>query len=132
MRNAVVAISMALAMLAWPAIADDHVTFQSYWAQATGNPNCKPPADYADFILVSCDGETTLWYFTKPNHPAHPAFVRRIMQHGLGSGWTAHQDGKSFARASGQPAFHAWYADLDRQLRDELKRRSGSASVSPN
>ena len=131
MRNAVAAIT-ALVMFACTAIADDRSTFQSLWMQATEDTNCKPPADYADYILVSCDSENTLWYFTKSNHPAHPAVIKRVMQQAADGTWTAHEDGKSFARASAQPAFKAWYEDLDRQMREELKRRDGSGPASSN
>jgi len=54
--------------------------------------------------------------------------IKRVIQQTAAGTWTAHQDGRSFARASAQPAFKTWYDDLDRQMQEQLKREPGSAS----
>jgi len=100
-------------------------SFASYWASVSGNPDCKP-AEYADFVLFTCEKEMTMWYFTKPNHPAHPGVIRRALSQRPDGSWVAQEDGHSFASDAAQPAFKAWLAqiaDLDRQARDYLSRQ---------
>jgi hypothetical protein len=75
----------------------------------------------------------TLWYFTKPNHPAHPGVIRRtgIQKNGA---WVMREHGYSFASDEAQPAFKRWLAeiaDLDRQMKEYYERRHG-AGTSPS
>ena len=96
--------------------------FASYWTSVSANPDCKP-ADYADFVLFTCEKEMTMWYFTKPNHPAHPGVIRRTISQQPDGSWAAQEEGHSFASDAAQPAFKAWLAqiaDLDRQMRDSI------------
>jgi hypothetical protein len=69
---------MASFMLATTVCAEDSPTFQRLWQSASQNPDCKP-AEYPDFFPVTCEKQLTLWYFTKPNHPAHPAVIKRVI-----------------------------------------------------
>jgi hypothetical protein len=124
MRNAL-CIALGSSVLAFPAIAGP--TFQSLWSQVAANPACKS-ANYPDFTLVTCDSEMTMWYFTKPNHPAYPGVIKRMIKQRSDGAWVAQEDGHSFAPDSAQPAFKKWLAqieDLDRQAREELKRETG-------
>jgi len=64
----------------------------------------------------------TLWYFTKPNHPAHPGVIKRIIVQENGV-WNGYEYGYSFAPNEAQPAFKNWLAqiaDLDRQMREAI------------
>ena len=85
------------------------------------------------FILVTCKDKLTLWYFTKPNHPAHPGVIKRIIEEKDG-GFVAHEEGSSFGPDSAQRAFKAWLAqsaDLDRKMKEDLARR-GQQSGAPS
>jgi len=113
-----------MAMSSTMVLADDHPTYDSLWHEATAGPGCTS-ADHSDFILVSCLNDLTLWYFTKPNHPAHPGVIKRHMQIENGA-WISVIQGHQFGPDSAQPAFKAWLAqiqDLDRKMSEDLKRR---------
>jgi len=104
-------------------------SFESLWAEVTGEAGCAPQ-DYADFILVTCKAELTLWYFTKPNHPAYPGVIKRMIEEKNGA-FFAHEEGYSFAPDSAQAAFKAWLAqiaDLDRQMREYIEKQHGQKS----
>lgn len=111
---------LAIILFAGPTIADDHPSYQSYWDQVAASPGCKP-ADYADFTLVKCDGDVTLWYFTKANHPAHPSVIKRVVTRAPDGSWSTHSEGHWFAGSTEQ-AFHAWFAQIeDRSKQDGPK-----------
>ena len=104
-----------------PAAAHAGPTYQSLWNDATKQPDCVQ-SSFSDYILVTCQKDMTLWYFTKPNHPAHPGVVRRIIVQEKGV-VTVQEVGTSFASTAAQPAFKAWLAkirELDRQTKDYL------------
>lgn len=133
MRTACRMLVSVLALSTGPAWAQDRPTYGSLWATATQRQGCAP-ADYADFILVSCLPELTLWYFTKPDHPAHPGVIKRTVVQENGDAWIAREHGYSFASDEAQPAFKRWLAeivDLDRQMREDIERRRGAGS-NPN
>lgn len=124
----IVAISILLSGPTW---GDSHPTFQSLWAEATRNADCAP-ASYPDFILVTCKAELTLWYFTKPNHPAHPGVIKRTITQKDGA-FFAEEEGTSFASDAAQPAFRAWLAqirDLDRQMREYQQQKTNPSQNS--
>jgi hypothetical protein len=102
-------------------------TFESLWAQVSADRDCKP-TEFNNFTLMTCQSEMTLWYFTKPNHPAHPGVIKRAIKQGHG-GVYVDEEGTSFVPDTGQPAFKAWLAqiqELDRQVRDELHNHQNS------
>jgi hypothetical protein len=111
MRNVAICVGFAVGLLTGSAIAEDHATYQSLWAQVSANPDCKP-ADHADFTLVTCANETTFWYFTKSNHPAHPSVIKRVIQKRPDGSWMAHEDGHRFGPDSAQPAFKTWLEQI--------------------
>ena len=120
------AVTLSISNVAW---AQQHPTFQDLWSAATEKHDCAP-ADYADFILVTCKDELTFWYFTKPNHPAHPGVIKRTMVQENG-GWVAKKRGSSFAPDAAQSAFKAWFAqivELDRQMKESIAKAHEGAS----
>jgi hypothetical protein len=126
-------LAVALSLLSAAAWAEEHPTFQDLWSAATQKPDCTP-ADFADFILVTCKSELTLWYFTKPNHPAHPGVVKRTITLQNGD-WEAREEGSSFGSDEAQPAFKAWLAqigDLDRRMKEALGRAHGAPQSQPS
>jgi hypothetical protein len=123
-RLAVIAASTLL--VASPLCAQEHSTYESLWNGVVKDPDCKP-ADYPDFILVTCQGEFTLWYFTKPNHAAHPGVIKRTISRDENGAVSAREEGTSFASDAAQPAFKAWLAqiaDLDRQAREYIEKQN--------
>jgi hypothetical protein len=124
----------SIASISAAASAEGRPSYQSLWATATQKPGCTP-ADYPDLVVVTCREELTLWYFTKPGHPAHPGVIKRtiVLENGV---WNAYEHGYSFASDEAQPAFKRWLAeivDLDRQMREALEKQHGAGpSQSPN
>jgi hypothetical protein len=135
MKRVIWGLGLAGWLVSVPAAAQVHPTYESLWADATKVSSCVP-SDHGDFILVSCNDELlTLWYFTKPNHPAHPGVIKRTFVQEV-DGWHAHENGYSFATDEAQPAFKAWLAqivDLDRQMKEDIDKKHGSSpSQNPN
>jgi hypothetical protein len=121
------AVGLTFGLLTIAAHANGPPAFESLLAQVSADPNCKP-TDFNDFIVMTCDSGLTIWYFTKPNNPAYPGIIKRMAQQQPDGAWVSHEEGHSFAPDSAQPAFKAWFAqieDLDRQAREELKRATG-------
>ncbi len=71
--------SLLITIPAAIAAADEHSTYDTLWHEATTGAECKP-TNYSDFTLVTCPRILTLWYFTKPNHPAHPGVIKRVVK----------------------------------------------------
>jgi len=112
---------------AWP---EDEASYDGLWKDATEKAGCVANG-FADFILVSCQNELTLWYFTKPNHPAYPGVIKRMIAQENGV-FNAHEDGWSFGSEAEQPAFKAWFAqvqDLDRQMKESIEKKRQAAGV---
>jgi hypothetical protein len=120
-------VAVVVGLSATQSQAQDKPTYQSLWAEVTQKSDCKP-AEYPDFTLVTCAKELTLWYFTKPNHPAHPGVIKRTIVQGSG-GLDVREQGYSFASDAAQPAFKNWLAqiaDLDRKMKEDMAKRHGS------
>jgi hypothetical protein len=123
------AFALAAVFCAASAWGQTHPSYESLWHSATQKTNCVP-ASYSDFTLVTCKDDLILWYFTKPNHPAHPGVIKRIFEEKK-EGWVAREEGHSFAPDSAQPAFKAWLAqiaDLDRRMKEDVERRKRQKS----
>jgi hypothetical protein len=125
---------LSAALMSMPAAAGGQPTYESLWREATTDPGCTP-TDYPDLVLVTCKARLMLWYFTKPNHPAHPGVIQRIITQQADGTWVAQEHGSSFGPESAQPAFKAWLAqiaDLDRQMRESIKRQDGTTAPDSN
>lgn len=118
-------LALLLFAVAAPASSQDRSTYESLWEAVAHDPDCAP-SQYPDVTLMTCKNAFTLWYFTKPNHAAHPGVVKRaVVQDGPAvsvrlSGW-------SFASDVAQPAFKTWLApiqELDRQAKESFERKS--------
>src|SRR5215475_13132611 len=90
------------ALLGGVADAVEISSFQGTLQEVSQDPDCKS-ADYSDFTLFDCQKQLVLWYFTKPNHPAHPGVVKRFLYQENGA-WLAQEQGRSFASDAAQPA----------------------------
>ncbi|HEY3146794.1 MAG TPA: hypothetical protein VGJ75_10605 [Dongiaceae bacterium] len=126
MRLAVcLAFGTALSTSSGLAMAQEHPPYQSLWDEASHDPGCSS-SEYVDLVLVKCDRGLTLWYFTKPNHPAHPGVIKRTLTQKADGAWIAQEQGSSFAADDAQPAFNAWLAqiqDLDRQMMESIQKQ---------
>jgi len=109
--------------------AADHPTFESLYAEISGRSDCKA-SDNLDLIIVSCDKDYSLWYFTKPGHPAHPGVVERVVVEGA-AGVSVQEHGWSFAPDNAQGAFKTFLAQL-RALDDQMKEQFMPPSERPN
>ena len=127
-RVAISALLFAILAPITGALSEDHPTYDSLWRTASQKAGCMP-ADYRDFILVTCREELSLWYFTKPNHPAHPGVIERVIAQEKNGDFFAHENGWSFGPDKAQPAFKAWLAqiaDLDRKMKEDMAKRRGN------
>lgn len=126
-KLAAAVISASLSMWMSCAEADMPPTYQSLWAKTASDTDCKP-SDYPDFILVTCESEMTLWYFTKPSHPAHPGVIKHALSQEPDGSWKTRVYG--YPSGSNVAAFQAWFGqitDLDRQMREQIEQQRGEA-----
>ena len=115
------------------ASAEDDASYESLWTEATEKAGCTT-SGYSDFVLVNCKGELILWYFTKPNHPAYPGVIKRIIVKQNGT-FSAHEEGWSFGSEAEQPAFKVWFAEiqgLDRQMKEDAGKGAAVSGEAPN
>jgi hypothetical protein len=70
---------LVLPILAAPALAQDHPTFDSL-RQDMEVKGCVPK-DYPDYTLFRCQRERADYYFAGPSQPAGPAVVKRFLSH---------------------------------------------------
>ncbi|HWY61862.1 MAG TPA: hypothetical protein VNW15_08190 [Rhizomicrobium sp.] len=127
MKRRVLAFSFLLLLFATPSWAQDHPSYQTLWDSVAQDADCAP-AEYPDFILVTCQKAYAMWYFTKPNHPAHPGVIKRTIAQEANGDVTANEQGWSFASDAAQPAFKTWLGqiqDLDRQAREDFEKTNG-------
>lgn len=114
-----------LLVLALPAgSANAQATYGSLWVEAIRDPSCRQE-EYRDFVLVACERRLTVWYFSKPNHRAHPGVIERKLVRMPNGAWHSVIQGRSFGPDSLQPAFKAWLAEieeLDRQMKEAIER----------
>jgi hypothetical protein len=107
--------------------AQEAPSYQGLWDEAFKRDACSPK-EFPDFILGECPDKLTFWYFTKPNHPAHPGVIKR-WAYKTGDGWHVQEHGWSFAPDSKQEAFKDWLAqihDLDRQMKDYIAKKKAT------
>lgn len=83
----------------WPSTFD--ATYQGVVAK-----NCKK-TEHPDFTLFNCESEPAIYYFTKPNTPAHPGAMKRFIENGP-NGADLVTDAHSWGSDAAQPAFIAW------------------------
>src|SRR6201992_965298 len=80
---------------------------QGMWDDIAARADCSK-TDYPKLTMFTCDGGTTLWYFTRPGHAAHPGVIERSFITDADGGTSVQEDGRSFGDAAAQPAFKAW------------------------
>ena len=117
-RRGVSAAALAICVLAGPAASQNHPSFQTLWNAVAHAPGCTQKDD-VDLIIVACDRTQSLWYFTKPGHPAHPGVVERRIARNK-TGVDVSENGWSFAADAAQPAFKTFLAQI-RALDEQMK-----------
>lgn len=113
-----------LLLTAPPVTAHESTSFEGLWAAVSRDADCKQ-SDFVDFILFTCEQQKTLWYFTKPNHSAHPGVIKRYLVQREGV-WYAKEDGHFFGPKVAQLGFERWLAqinDLDLQAKESLENQ---------
>ena len=129
MRKAGVALAISF-LLVRPAASDTHPTFQSLWAAIAHAPDCTKRDD-VDLVIVACDKSQSVWYFTKPGHPAHPGVVERQVTRDAKGAVSVSENGWSFAPDAAQPAFKTFIGQiraLDRQMMTSLYQRHAAGA----
>jgi hypothetical protein len=123
------ALAALLLVVAPPVFADEfQTTFQSTLTAVSARPDCTK-AEYPDLLIITCDKDMALWYFTKPNNAAYPGIVKRSIIQDPDGAVSAREDGRSYGDDEAQPAFKAWMASivaLDQKVKEELAREHAS------
>ena len=125
-KNVIVRVAFCAALLSSTS-AVANLSFNDTLRSVTHDPDCRLN-DQPTFYLFTCSGGLTLWYFTKPDHPAYPGFIKRVVSSGP-AGWSVHEEGKSFAPDDRQAPFLAWMAqikELDAQMKNAIARSHGA------
>lgn len=76
-------------------------------------------------VIVKSTG-STIHYFSKPGHFAHPGMAVRAMERGADGAWYIRTNGTSFGPPERQPDFERWMAqfrELDRRVREDIYRQ---------
>ena len=117
-------------LLFWSAaFAEDHSSYQALWNSVSQTPDCAR-REFLDFTLFTCEKSAALWYFTKPNHPAHPGVIKRSVVADA-KGVSVNNEGWSFAPDAAQPAFKTFLAQIaamDEQVRETMAAQHGAPS----
>ena len=116
------------ALLLLPACAAAHPSFNDLLQPVLHDPTCKLN-DQPTFRLFACANGTTLWYFTKPTHPAYPGVIKRVLSCGP-AGCAVREEGTSFAPDDRQAPFKTWMAQI-RELDAEMKAAIAREHASP-
>jgi hypothetical protein len=118
--------SIVVGIVLWmtPVHSEGRPTYDGLRAEVAKTPDCAP-REYPELTIVACKSGT-LWYFTKPNHPAHPGVIKRFVVEENGQIFMK-EEGHSFGPDSAQPTFKAWLAQiqaLDRKMIEDIKQRN--------
>ena len=84
-------------------------TFDDYWKEASQKPGVVIK-EYPKATVITDEKNFTVYFFTKPNNPAHPGVIVRKLVNGKDGAYfdtEGHSDGPD----SAQPAFKAWMAN---------------------
>jgi hypothetical protein len=84
--------------------------------RAVRDISCQP-SDEVHELVCSSELQKTIWIFTLPGHPAHPALVRRTMTFGNG---TIGID-RSGRYAGPKAGYDAWCLQIDELDRRQMK-----------
>ena len=105
----------------------DHPKFVDLWKQAT-RPAGATITEYPDFTLVKSKDGLTLYYFTKPNHFAHPGTVKRSLKQNSDGSWSHSIDAASFVAKRNDPNFLRWleqFEELNRRMQKAIEEDYG-------
>ena len=120
-----------LIVLSIPAWADEHPTYESLLDTLSKSADCRP-ADHVDLTIFTCDKDQSLWYVTKPGHPAHPGVIKRYVVQDAQGAVSIAERGWSFASDASQPAFKTFLAQiqaLDAQMKDVIAAQHGGPPI---
>jgi hypothetical protein len=126
-----IAMTLLTCLVISPLRAEQRPSYESLWAEATGQANAEI-IDYPDFTMVKSGDGLTYYYFTKPSHFAHPGVVKRFVSQQNGT-WVVTEKGWSFGADDAQPAFQKWleqFKELDRLMKEDLQHERGSSPTS--
>jgi hypothetical protein len=110
--------------------AEERPTFDSLWQLANSKPDHRT-SDDGTAIRVEIPSEQTIYFFTKPGQPLHPAVVKRSVVTN-GHQLDIQTRGWSFGPDSIQPAFQRWLEGFKAQDAEIRKRLQTQAHGSQN
>lgn len=122
-----VAGSHSLSAASQPSYRDPQ--FERLWQDAT-RPKGSKIVEYPDFTMVVWKDGLTYFYFTKKNHFAHPAIVRREATQNKDGSWLLTTNGMSPPTKRDDSDLRRWvhqFQVLDRQMAEDLKRERAQA-----
>lgn len=125
LRICAIVINTSVMLAPLDVLAQERPTYDQLWEQISGNSGCTP-TEQPDFTMFACKADRALWYFTKPNNPAHPGVIKRVVVSD-GKGVVIQTNGWSFASEADQPKFKEWldhFKALDERARQEMQRRA--------
>jgi hypothetical protein len=123
------AIVCVSAVVGGAAKAAENETYESLLNSVIQAKDCTRRDD-VDLMIFSCEKTQSLWYFTKPGHPAHPGVVRKTVEEEAGT-VSVRERGWSFASDAAQPAFKTFLAQLqalDEQLKEGMAVAHGAVA----
>jgi len=107
MRTLVLAMAVVLSVGSSAVAAG--TTFDHYWNEATHRPGIVVK-EYPETTVVTDADDFAVYFFTKPNNPAHPGvIIRKLVNEKDGAYFET--EGHSDGPDSAQPAFKAWMAN---------------------
>ena len=106
--------------------AEERPTYDSLWQLANSKPDHRTIDDGDNGIRVVIPSEETIYIFTKPGQPLHPAVVKRMVVTN-GSHVDIQTQAWSFGPDSMQPAFQRWleaFRAQDAEIRKGFETRA--------
>jgi hypothetical protein len=100
-----------------PRYADAHVTaaqIRGYQSEVEAKADARFKNDSANQRICDSSSEMTIWVFTLPGHPAHPAVSRGVMVFAENDQGTSVGIDRSGHYAGDLNAFKAWMAEFGR------------------
>jgi hypothetical protein len=98
-----------LLSLAVPAAAQDTAGFEHEKARLLAQPGCRAEELDGNVTRIGCPSAFTLWYLTRPGHPAYPAILKRTMVRGAAG---LHADVTGTHYGGDATAYRTWLAEV--------------------
>ena len=123
--RALAGIALAGSLTLTPARAADQPTFESVWQAVNAKPNIRVIDEPHD-VRIEVPDEQSIYFFTKPGQPEHPAVLKRsVVQRG--SGTAIETEGHCFGGPDAQAAFARHLAQIkakDEEIASQAQKKN--------